>query len=260
MTVVCNDPVNFIDPTGLCIFNINLNASDLTAEQIKTLKTTMRGLFSAAGQTLVFNNAFAARGTTRGSFTLTVGFGYPGNMQTVLDRAGQHSAIGFTPNWGNRGALNILNLRMYYYSAFGNQNAVDPNELAVALGGAGAHESAHHFLQMGHAPDGLMRAGPDGFFVSGLAGRQFTAAQAQQLSNLCLRPIPTSPNTLPFNTIPMRPLIPTGGGAGGFLGGGFGGVAGWSAMRDFMNWMRSIGAHGYLSGYHEISEKEFNSP
>ena len=82
---VQNDPVNFADPSGLCTFNVNLNASDLTSQQIKTIKQTMQGLFSAAQQRLVFNNSFAARGTTRGSFNFTknepVNFVNPSNAK-----------------------------------------------------------------------------------------------------------------------------------------------------------------------------------
>ena len=144
----------------------------------------MQELFSAAQQRLVFNNSLAARGTTRGSFNLTIGYGFPGNLQRDLDRGGQHNAIGYTPRagnrWGSLGAVNIFNMQTEYQNVFGDTE-INPNELASALGGAGAHESGHYFLQMGHSSDGLMRAGAGGMFMSGLIGRQFTAAQAQKL-------------------------------------------------------------------------------
>lgn len=58
-----NDPVNFIDPLGLCTFNISLlGTGGLLDIQIDAVKRTLTEIYTAAGLELVFNQPKKASG------------------------------------------------------------------------------------------------------------------------------------------------------------------------------------------------------
>ncbi|MGH9932192.1 MAG: RHS repeat-associated core domain-containing protein [Pyrinomonadaceae bacterium] len=247
---VQNDPVNFVDPSGLCTFNFNVtNGAGLSNGQLGIMQNEIQRIFGAAGQSVVFNNAGAANG---GSFNLTV------------QQAGNPARIAqgtVAPGWTdlnlagnavtNNGFASTQVLANAIQSGLTSNPSLQalgrhPDNFAVGLGRVGAHEAGHFFLQMpGHSSDGLMRTGFTGaqwFQAAYNNNFRFTTQQVAQLFRLCPQLL-DAPTVVPGNSPMMRPLIGGGGGGGG--GGGFGGYPSWwYSLWAFVDWVRSIELRG----------------
>jgi len=243
---VNNDPVNFVDPTGLCTFNIDItNGAGISTSQLGTMQGEIQRIFGVAGQGVVFNNAGAANG---GSFNLTI-------QQAANPR---HVARGIVaPGWTDLNTAGTAVTRNGFASTQVLASSIQtglasnpslqtmgrhPSNLAIGLGRVGAHEAGHFLLQMlGHSSEGLMRArfgGAQWFSQASNNDFRFTLQQMAQLFRLC-PPQLSTPTNLPQNSITPRPPIGGGGRGGGgggdirppnFGGGGFGG---WTSF-DFL--------------------------
>jgi len=247
---VQGDPVNFVDPAGLCTFNINTtNSAGLSAHQLGIMQGEIQRIFGGAGQSVVFNNAGAANG---GSFNLTIqqaanpihvaqGIVAPG--WTDLNPSGTAvTSSGFASTQVLAGSIESGLISNPGMQAMGRH----PDNLAIGLGRVGAHEASHFFLQMlGHSSGGLMSTSFTGAQWFGAAYKndfRFSLQQMAQLFRSCPQLLST-PNTIPQTTITPRPLIGGGGGVGGGgFGGGFGGgyPGWWYSMWAFVNWVNSI--------------------
>lgn len=189
---VQNDPVNSIDPTGLCTFNIHLGDFNdvLTDEQENTLKSEIQAIYQMAGFDVNFDAAAADV-----DYKLEVA---PESAPFKVDK----NTGGLTP--GNPPAAygwvfvdNITNLA----SPDPKVREVSPDvstrfsqhkkeALAIALGRAGAHEIAHHLLQIDqdhHTSDGIMRAVHYGMELFGTdrSAWKFDKKQKEKLEKLC---------------------------------------------------------------------------
>ncbi len=233
-----NDPVNFIDPSGLCTFNISItNNAHLSSTALTSMMSEIRRIFGAAGQNVVFNMPRYPGVNSNVSYGITVQSG------------------GTDPGWTPRTSTDVVNSgyastdRLRESIQFGNSAqgmmGMHPTNFGRALGRVAAHESMHYFLQMfGHSSSGLMQTGFSGstwFMTADNARFLLSATQAALLGARC-GPVSTDttvPNTQPI----MRPLI---GGRGGGGGEGYGGGYPWwwYAMWDFANWVNSIQVDG----------------
>jgi RHS repeat-associated protein len=226
---VQNDPMNFIDPIGLCTFNINYNASyfpntqDGQRQQARFEAEIIR-IFRQAGQDVVFNNPSAASGTSRGSFTINLNAtnnptnpGAPGSTRVIN---GQVQSTGNAYARDLRASIETETTQAY------KALALHPENFAVGLARVGAHEAGHYFLNINtntaHT-DGLMREGFTGstWSLPTSAGSfQFTRLQALLLSLRCSRgPIETNSDGLNTGPIPLRQVSPPSGfnpGSGNF--------------------------------------------
>jgi len=227
-----NDPVNFVDPTGLCTFNLNIiNSAKLGDGALRAMKNEIFRIFFASGNFVVFNNPGAADG---GSYSTT-----------LLSTDPKGDTLGYT-----RSVVGgpILNFGGIYIGALRNPTetnyrlfAQHPTNLGRAAGRVGAHEMGHYLLQISqgeHTADGLMRAqfrSDRNLYQSGSAGSfLFSPEQAQRLRDLC--PIEQTPlNIQDSDSILLRPLIGGEGGGRG-IGGGGGAPWWWYSMSDFINW------------------------
>jgi hypothetical protein len=143
-------------------------------------------------QNVVFNNAGAANG---GSYNLTVQQpGDPGNISRGVVAPGWTPATRSTGVVTNSGYASTQVLAGAIESGLASNPAQQamgrhPDNLATGLGRVGAHEAGHYFLQLiNHPADGLMRASFSGnqwFSPAYNNTFRFTAAEAQQLSQLC---------------------------------------------------------------------------
>lgn len=152
---VRNDSVNFVDPSGLCVFNVNIvNNAGVSKEALQSMRLEISRIFRAAGHAVVFNMPRFPDINSDRSYTITI------------QRSGQ------TPGWtpvtrtgfvSNEGFISVDRLRESINS--------DPDMAQRALGMAAenfgralgrvtAHEATHYFLQLReHAKQGLMRFG-----------------------------------------------------------------------------------------------------
>jgi RHS repeat-associated protein len=224
---VNNDPLNLVDPLGLCTFNINLkDTSGLTPTQIEGVKKEIKEIFEAAGQQVVFGNPGGASGP-RLTYNLTVVSSFP---KSVIRLAGK-----------NRRKLNdFLGITIPdRYNRPSNTGYVFEHQLSLhsengysypfSIGRVGAHEAGHFFLDIKHGegleggvmadvmnPEALADENADDKF-------RFTPEQAEKLSNLCP---PDKPNVGPGG----------GGRGGGGGGGGGGGSVGGPSGFDWLYW------------------------
>ncbi len=230
--------MNFIDPSGLCTFNISItNNAHLSSTALTSMMSEIRRIFGAAGQNVVFNMPRYPGVNSNVSYGITVQSG------------------GTDPGWTPRTSTDVVNSgyastdRLRESIQFGNSAqgmmGMHPTNFGRALGRVAAHESMHYFLQMfGHSSSGLMQTGFSGstwFMTADNARFLLSATQAALLGARC-GPVSTDttvPNTQPI----MRPLI---GGRGGGGGEGYGGGYPWwwYAMWDFANWVNSIQVDG----------------
>ena len=233
---VQNDPVNGVDLTGLCTFNININGS-VNDNQRQAMESEITRIFNAANQSVVFNHPEQSNG---GSY-----------VTTLLNSESNRNALGYT-NPGSNGS--IANYGGIFVGALRNNTDADSSfralarnstNLGRAIGRVASHEAGHFLLQLSnsqHTPNGLMRAQYSNdrniFLESTGSSFQFSPEQAQQLSSLCLQlPAPyQGPTQIPQIVPPPPPPSFGGGGGGGgrdpmpYFGGGFGGFGGWTSI------------------------------
>jgi RHS repeat-associated protein len=257
---VQNDPVNFVDPSGLCTFNIAIsNNNQLNAQQLQAMKNEMSRIFGSAGQQINFVPANA---------DYYLGINAQGAAYTNNPRA-----VGITYLSGSRVTnsgrvfVDRLEASATADSASATAFSQNSNALAIGLGRAGSHEIAHFLLQQNYdspAIRGVMHAGFTGqqwFSNSTQAMWTFNAAQIWKMNNLC-KPVTTDtsvPNTSPL----VRPLIGGGGGGEGgdpirptFYGGG-GGFGGFDSLRWLYLWFAAMRGSG---GYTEVVGYYLNPP
>jgi RHS repeat-associated protein len=245
---VQNDPVNFADPSGLCTFNITINGVT-NRTQLQAMQTEIRRIFGAANQTVIFNQATAAGVNTNTSFTL--------NVQKA-GNPGHPDAPGWTPvtidsyvTGSGFASTDVLTAAIQRSSdsalrALGMTNG----NFGLALGRVAAHEAGHHFLQLigKHPSEGLMQQYGADWWRTGSsyeARFRFTAAQAQQLSQLC----PQAPRHPTTNHELLHGIGGGGGGIGPAFFGGGGYPSWWYSMQGFLDFVNSIpvGGGGYVT-------------
>ena len=239
-----NDPVNFIDPSGLCSFAVAINdQANLTPGQMQAMRERISSIFAAAGQQVNFVQANAAGA----NYNLTIA-----TNPAAMARNDRPSAVGSTDLSGPGGA--VLNRgRVFTDRLVGSINNTTAGRilfgvsqerfLGLGLGTAAAHEIGHFLLQQNFdSPNirGIMTASFTGTQWFG-AQRNFNINQILQLGKLCqtLATDSAAPNT----SLTPRELIPTGGRGGGlgginFIGSPFGG--GMNILREFLDWINSI--------------------
>ena len=141
-TYVQNDPVHFVDPSGLCVFNVNIvNNAGVSKEALQSMRLEISRIFRAAGHAVLFNMPRFPGINSDRSYTITI------------QRSGE------TPGWTpvtrtgfviNEGFISVDRLRESINS--------DPDMAQRALGMAAenfgralgrvtAHEAMHYFLQ-----------------------------------------------------------------------------------------------------------------
>jgi RHS repeat-associated protein len=199
---VGNDPVNFVDPLGLCTFNITINNSaNVNEDTLRAMRNEIARIFLASGNSVVFNNPSAANG---GSYSTTLLSADP-----VGDTLAYTNSVVGGPITSS-GGIYIGALRNPSDTSFGALAGHSAN-LGRAAGRVGAHEVGHYLLQISksqHTADGLMRAqfrADRTLYQSGSARSfLFSPQQALQLRNSC--PIEERPLNMNTNPIPTRPL------------------------------------------------------
>lgn len=233
-----NDPVNFIDPLGLCTFNINI--SGVSGQELTDLQNEMSRIFQSGGHSVVFNDPGRANG---GSLNLQVTGIYEGAAASHIRSQGFSIADprfpGVFPTGGNTGYVNSTNLSTV--RPFGT-NLASPG---TVMGRVASHELIQHgFL-------GFPRESRGGDITDAVVSRQqvfspttnrfnMNPITSAMLAGLCppAQPAPAA-----------APNVPDGGGGGGGGGGGdFGGGGGggggypswWYALWEFLAWVNSI--------------------
>jgi RHS repeat-associated protein len=231
-----NDPINFIDPLGLCVFNISItNNAGVSDAALRSMRSEIRRIFREAGHAVVFNMPRFPGINTNRSYGITIQSG------------------GNSPGWTSAGATFVNNSgfastdrlretinsdRDQVQRALG---MIDVN-FGRALGRVAAHESMHYFLQLfnrDHTPAGLMQAGFGGrewFSTANNADFLLSAAQANSLS---LRCPPVTTTDSPLGTQLHSVGGGGGGGGSGYVGGG-GYPSWWYSMWAFVEWVNSI--------------------
>jgi RHS repeat-associated protein len=239
-----NDPVNLIDPTGLCTFNIRvIGGNNINADTRRAMEREITRIFNQAGHQVQFDNPANADRT----YNLNLTNFEPSHLPTALGATSPDGSGGIS----NRGAAYLTRIRGSLEDdpnpgmrALGRHN----ENFGTALGRVAAHEAGHYLLQFRHSDnprmEGLMRDQFRGdstlFLRNGDNNRrfEFTAQQAQQLAQLCQPPAaPANPATTPSPGV--------GGGGGGidrtFYGYGYGGYPSWwYHMWAFVAWVNSI--------------------
>lgn len=194
---VNNDPLNLIDPIGLCTFNINLrNTSDLSEAQLEGVKKEITEIFEAAGQQVKFDNPGGASGP-RLTFNLNIVTSYPSNVHQNARRNGfsLRETMGYTMLGRDRRPANTG-----YVATSEVALATGTYAYPFSIGRVGAHEAGHFFLNIRHSEgldDGLMTDQPVGEELGDDKADdlfRFTPEQAEKLSNLCP---PEQPNINP---------------------------------------------------------------
>jgi RHS repeat-associated protein len=254
-----NDPVNFVDPSGLCTFNINLQSvNNLSGDALLALQAEVSRIFAQAGQTAVFG--------------ASSGISYNMNL-TNLDPASLPTALGSTR--GNADG-SISNYGATYLTRISQSLARDPNvgfrvmaqhptNFGTAVGRVVAHEVGHYLLQLSnaqHTSSGLMRAqfrGDSSLFRRGGdfdRAFQFSVMQRLALNSLC-EPLTTSPPVL--NNSPTLRLIIGAGDRG--LSGVIPMTYGSSDPFDVFRWMDIwYGSSTSSGGYGEVIDYQLDPP
>ena len=235
-----NQPTNFIDPTGLCRFNIFIrigtNQGQLqnvgtygTQAVINAARAEITRIFGQAGHTVSFNSSGAG---ADGSYTasLVSGRSQSGNA------LGDTYAVGYPGGRIYTGALTNFALRNIY-SGNGTEGYTNAG-MGLGLGRVIAHETVTHYLlslsNAQHTASGLTRASFGGNLFSSAAASAYNIpiSQAAELRNTCL------PSTSPNN------VAGGGGGGGSDFNGGYNGGGGypswWASLQAFLNWVNSI--------------------
>lgn len=232
-----NDPVNFVDPLGLCSFNINTGGEAISEESRNAMEREITRIFGRAGHSVAFNDPTGADRT----YNLNLTSLEPSHLPTALGST-RTTASGVD----NYGALYLTRVRNSL-SQESNPTLRNlgrhPANYGTALGRVAAHETGHYLLQLKgyHPPSDLMRAQFIGdarlFLERENASFEFNSFQRRLLNRLCDQPVVTTPGQPGTEIVPR----PGGGGGGGGRGGGFpspggrgrGPFAGWTSF-DFL--------------------------
>jgi RHS repeat-associated protein len=231
-----NDPVNMIDPTGLCTFNINLTG--VSGQQLTDMQNEITRIFESGGHNVVFNNPGAANG---GSMNLAVVSSYPANVEAFISNQGANprNIPGVTmPGTGsahvNSNVLFFFNPNPYFTQA----------SLGTVEGRVGAHEVVQHGF-LGWGPEGwtsdITRSNvrPNTLFKPSTGRFDMSASTAEALGKLC------PPDKKPAANAVHELLHGVGGGPDiGFFGGFYGYPSWWYDMWAFVDWVNSIPVGG----------------
>jgi len=189
---VGNNPVSFIDPSGLCpqnpsgngkalkpCLNININNSSYPGI-VDTVEGLIVDTLARAGVGVVFNNPKAVR--TDHSYTLNIVTQFPPNVLPIVLKDHPNGAFGITLTKNGRSQNQGWVATDYIDKWLGGFKY--PQTFGIA-GGVGAHEITHWFLQAGHnaSGQGLMREGNS---YRSSSDWKFTEEQLRQLKKLCL--------------------------------------------------------------------------
>jgi RHS repeat-associated protein len=152
---VQNDPVNSVDPSGLCTFNISIdNRAGLNDKQMTIITEEITSIFEAANQKVVFITPSNAGNVDRSlpTFKLHIYNAFPPNIQRQVNTVKNGDVLGYTPGAGEHGYISVNKIR----ESYGNLLATI---LALVIARIGAHEMGHYLLGPGHSESGLMRSG-----------------------------------------------------------------------------------------------------
>ena len=234
-----NSPTDFVDPSGLCVIGINiLGTKRVSNDTLDAIRQEIQRIFSAAGQTVSFDNSVKA--DARFTISLT-------NAPSTAD-----SRVLGSTGVNKNGVISSSGVayvdRIADFSGEPNQGlrilGRHPKNQGRAIGRVISHEAGHFLLQLlGHVKSGLLREqfrGDRSLFLPSTADDfLFTDEQARQLSRLC----PPKPPV--HESIPDSQVGDGGGGAianehgGGDLeiwnGGGFSDI-------DLLTWWYSNNA------------------
>jgi RHS repeat-associated protein len=236
-----NDPVNFVDPSGLCSFDIAIsNNKLLKADQLTAMKNEISRIFGTAGVDINFVNSNA-------DYYLSIN-AKGENYTTNPDAVGITYLSPDGSRVQNNGRVFVDRLTNSAKSNSQSATAFDQssNALAIGLGRAGAHEIGHYLLQQN-----FDSANIQGVMHNGFSGDQWFATTTQNLwtfsdlQKLILR-ARCHPSTVQTQVTPLAnqiSYIGGGGNGGGYVGGGYPGW--WYSMWAFVGWVNSITVGGY---------------
>lgn len=230
-----NDPVNMVDPTGLCTFNVNI--SGVSGQELTDLQNEITRIFESGGHNVVFNNAGAANG---GSMNLNVVSQYPANVEKfITDQGANPNRIpGVFPTGGGNGYVNSTVLFFF------NPN---PYARSASMGTVEGRIGAHEVIQHGFLGWGLEGWSNDitrsnvrpGTMFKPTTGRfDMSASTAEALGKLC--PPAPKPAANAVHELLHGPI--GGGGEGLFIFYGY--PSWWYDMWAFVDWVNSIPVGG----------------
>jgi len=159
-----NDPVNSVDPNGLCTFNIQLVGVQDFA--LADLKDEITRIFESGGHKAVFGNAAGADG---GSFTVNYAYQFPADevakWQQLTNQQLGSDTLAFTIPSDMAGYVSTRQVNTYAPASGGAGQITNGTE----LGRLGAHEAiTHGFLQR-------FRDTERGDITQAASGRELTA-------------------------------------------------------------------------------------
>jgi RHS repeat-associated protein len=224
---VQGDPVNLVDPSGLCTFNINI--SGLSGQALTDMQNEITRIFNTGGQNVVFGQQGQANG---GSMNVAVVSQYTGQFAANVSSQGLSPAnpgiLGVTPP-GGASQVNQTNIGSGTFS-YSSRRA----SLGTMIGRITSHEVIEH---------GFLNIRQEGVMADDITFGRYTPTQlssptnslafsisswtAARLNQLCPPPPPQ-----------VAPAAKIGRGIGGagreilpiFRGGGF---SGWTSL-DFL--------------------------
>ncbi|MFZ0751281.1 MAG: DUF4214 domain-containing protein, partial [Pyrinomonadaceae bacterium] len=217
-----NDPVNFVDPNGLCIFNVNITG--VTGKALTDLQDEMKRIFTSGGHSVVFGQANQADG---GSMNLNVVAQYTGATLALItsQRYDPNTIPGATIPGSSDSYVNSSVI-----------NRLDPSRATsvmqvvsqgTAYGRVGAHEVIQHgFLgQPKETKSGdITESGTSSVTLFNPETNRFNMGRdaANALSKLCAKPAAAIAVTAAGGLL-QGLITPPGGGSTGvipFSGGG----------------------------------------
>jgi hypothetical protein len=137
---VQNDPVNSIDPSGLCTFNINISGA--SGKILSEIQNELRRIFQTGGQNVVFNHLGRVDGV---SVNLSIVDAFTGRVADFISQQGvnpYYGAEGATPT---RGDSYVYQPRIY--SDTEGVRTIGPMaSLGTMVGRVSAHEVIQHSL------------------------------------------------------------------------------------------------------------------
>ncbi len=217
-----NDPVNFVDPSGLCTFNIHI--SGVSDQALVDMQNEISRIFQSGGQNVVFDHPGQADG---GSINIAVVQAYP--QQAALAIAAQGSSptdpsiYGFTLLNSGNAWVNSSNIWWQTNTGFSGYYASS----SIKYGRVAAHEAVQHgFLgryDTSHLGD-VTEAAENSYLTKKNTDRfNISIATKIALNRLC-QPVTTTTPAL-NNSPTIRPPIGGGPPGGGIrnpppLGGG----------------------------------------
>lgn len=188
---VQNDPVGFIDPTGLCTFNINITG--LTGKALKDMQDEISRIFQSGGHNVVFGNPGQADG---GSMNLSVVSAYTGSVASFITNQGVSTSA--VPGATIPGSGNSYVNSFVLFSANPNRYSSNMASAGTAMGRVGAHEVIQHGL-LGVGREGriedISRSGVSAMTVFAQNTTRFDVSSitAGALGRLCPPPPPANP-------------------------------------------------------------------